>query len=60
MKKLLGDKYNTFDEDIFKQLYYQRLPTAIQSNLFNVKNKLTIDELAKLADEFMTTIPALL
>ena len=58
MKKLLGDKYSTFDQDIFKQMYYQRLPTTIQSNLFSVKNKLDIDEPAKLADEFMTLIPA--
>ena len=30
MKKLLGDKYNAFDADIFKKLFYQRLPTSIQ------------------------------
>ena len=58
MKKLLGDKYSSFDTDIFRQLYYQRLPATIQSNLFSVKDKLTIDELAKLADDFMSQVPA--
>ena len=57
MKKLLGDRYSTFDKDIFKQLYYQRLPAAIQTNLFSVKDKLDLDELAHLADEFMSTMP---
>ena len=57
MKKLLGDRYSTFDKDIFKQLYYQRLPAAIQTNLFSVKDKLNLDELAHLADEFMSTMP---
>ena len=60
MKKLLGDKYSSFDQDVFKQLYYQRLPATIQSNLFSVKSKLDIDELAKLADEFMSTVPSTL
>ncbi len=59
MKKLLGDKYTTFDQDVFKQLYYQRLPSTIQSHLFTVKDKLAIDELAKLADEFMATVTRL-
>lgn len=57
MKKLLGDRYSAFDKDIFKQLYYQRLPAAIQTNLFSVKDKLDLDELAHLADEFMSTMP---
>lgn len=56
MKKLLGDKYQTFDQDIFKQLYYQRLPPNTQGSLFSVKDKLAIDELAKLADEFTATV----
>ena len=30
MKKLLGDKYSAFDTDLFRHLYYQRLPLATQ------------------------------
>ena len=29
MKKLLDDKYNTFDKDLFRHLFSQRLPIAI-------------------------------
>ena len=57
MKKLLGDKNNQFDEALFLQLFYQRLPPTIQRNLFTVKSKLSIDELAELADEFLQSIP---
>lgn len=57
MKKLLGDKYTTFDKDLFLQLFYQRLPPDTQRCLFTVKNKLSADELATLADEFMATLP---
>lgn len=56
MKKLLADKYATFDQEVFKQLYYQRLPSSIQGHLFTVKDKLGIDELSQLADEFMATV----
>ena len=57
MKKLLGDKYNSFDKELFLQLFYQRLPPDTQRCLFTVKNKLSADELATLADEFMATLP---
>lgn len=57
MKKLLGDKYNAFDNELFLQLFYQRLPPDTQHCLFTVKNKLSVDELATLADEFMATLP---
>ena len=57
MKKLLGDKYDQFDKTLFLQLFYQRLPPTIQRNLFTVKSKLNIDELAELADEFLQSIP---
>ena len=58
MKKLLGESYRTFDQTLFHHLFYQRLPPSIQRNLFSVKSKLTIEELAELADEFMTSIPS--
>ncbi|XP_076049278.1 uncharacterized protein LOC143029953 [Oratosquilla oratoria] len=57
MKRLLGDKYATFDTSILRHLFYQRLPTTIQGNLFSAKNKLSLDELATLADEFMASVP---
>ncbi|KAK8384951.1 hypothetical protein O3P69_014485 [Scylla paramamosain] len=57
MKKLLGEKYTSFDKELFLQLFYQRLPPDTQRCLFTVKNKLSVDELATLADEFMATLP---
>ncbi|KAK8389727.1 hypothetical protein O3P69_009017 [Scylla paramamosain] len=57
MKKLLGNKYTSFDKELFLQLFYQRLPPDTQRCLFTVKNKLSVDELATLADEFMATFP---
>ena len=56
MQRLLSDKYETFDPVLFKQLFYQRLPTDIQRNLFSVKDKLTLEDLAQLADDFTTTV----
>lgn len=57
MKQLLGEKYQSFDPDLFKQLFYQRLPPAVQRSLFSVKDDLKPDAIAKLADEFMATLP---
>ncbi|XP_076069190.1 chromosome alignment defect 1 [Oratosquilla oratoria] len=57
MKRLLGDKYATFDNSILLHLFYQRLPPTIQGNLFSAKNKLALDELATLADDFMASVP---
>lgn len=57
MKQLLGDKYQSFDSDLFKQLFYQRLPSSIQRSLFSVKDELQPDAIAKLADDFMATLP---
>ena len=56
MKQLLGDKYNAFDPELFKQLFYQRLPPTTQPALFSVKYSLKPDAIAKLADDFMATI----
>ncbi|XP_045122896.1 uncharacterized protein LOC123511246 [Portunus trituberculatus] len=58
MKQLLGDKYQAFDADLFKQLFYQRLPPAIQRSLFSVKDTLKPDAIAKLADDFLAILPA--
>ena len=58
MKRLLSDKYATFDQSVFRQLFYQRLPSVIQANLFTVKDKLSLEELAKLADDFMDSVPS--
>lgn len=57
MTQLLGDKYQSFDRDLFKQLFYQRLPPAIQASLFSVKDSLEPDAIAKLADDFMASQP---
>ena len=56
MKKLVGDKYHAFDADLFKQLFYQRLPTSIQQGLFTVKSKLSVEGLAALTDHYMATL----
>lgn len=58
MKQLLGDKYQAFDADLFKQLFYQRLPPDVQRALISVKSKLPSDELANLADDYMATLPS--
>ena len=57
MKQLLGDKYQTFDADLFKQLFYQRLPSHIQRSLFSVRDTLSLEALSKLADEFLASLP---
>ena len=57
MKLLLGDKHDKFDQDLFHHLFYQRLPVATQRSLFSVKSKLSVEELAQLADDFMATLP---
>ncbi|KAG0727286.1 hypothetical protein GWK47_034964 [Chionoecetes opilio] len=57
MKKLLGDKYTSFDQDLFKQLFYQRLPPTIHLNLLSIRSKLSHEEVAELADEFMASLP---
>ena len=58
MKKLLGDKFQSFDQSMFTHLFYQRLPPALQRNLFSVKGKLSLDDLAQLADDYMASTPA--
>lgn len=57
MKRLLGDKFNSFDKTLFTHLFYQRLPPALQRNLFSVKDKLPLNDLAQLADDYMDSIP---
>ena len=57
MKQLLGDKYKKFDPDLFKQLFYQRLPSRIQRSLFSVRDTLPLEDLASLADEFLVSLP---
>ena len=58
MKQLLGDKFHSFDADIFKQLFYQRLPPAVQRCLFSIKDSLQSDAIATLADDFVATLPS--
>lgn len=57
MKQLLADKYHSFDAELFKQLFYQRLPSSIQRSLFSVKDSLDTDAIATLADDYMATLP---
>ncbi|XP_076047341.1 uncharacterized protein LOC143028867 [Oratosquilla oratoria] len=57
MKTLLADKYDSFDKEAFKQLFYQRLPPATQRSLFTVKDTFAVDKLANLADEFVGILP---
>ena len=58
MKRLLGDKSQTFDQTLLTHLFYQRLPAALQKDLFSVKNTLQLTDLAQLADDYMASIPA--
>lgn len=48
----------TLDNMIFLQIFLQHLPSNIQQGLFIEKGKLTTDELANLADEFIASLPA--
>ncbi|MPC60000.1 Retrovirus-related Pol polyprotein from transposon 17.6 [Portunus trituberculatus] len=57
MKQLLGDKYHSFDAELFKQLFYQRLLSAIQRSLFSVKDNLHPDNIGTLADDYTATLP---
>lgn len=56
MQRLLQDKLDTFDPVLFAQLFYQRLPADIQRALFCVKDKLSLEDFAKLADDYMSTV----
>ena len=58
MQRLLSDQYETFDQVLFRQLFYQRLPSEIQRGLFSVKDGLPLEDLARLADDFMSTVQA--
>ncbi|XP_045101315.1 uncharacterized protein LOC123498215 [Portunus trituberculatus] len=57
MKQLLGDKYHSFDAELLKQMFNQRLPPTIQRSLFSVKDNLHPDAIATLADDYMATLP---
>ncbi|KAG0728866.1 hypothetical protein GWK47_031580 [Chionoecetes opilio] len=58
MKQLLGEKIQHFcPQGCSKLLFYKRLPPATQNVLFCVKDSLDPDPIAKLADDFMATIP---
>ncbi|MPC49439.1 hypothetical protein E2C01_043238 [Portunus trituberculatus] len=57
MKKLLDDKYDSFDKESFHHLYFQCLPTATQQSLCSIKGKLLVGEIVQLADDFMATLP---
>lgn len=57
MKRLLGDKYELFDQETLSHLFYQRLPPDLQRYLFSVKGKFQQDDLAKLLDDIMVSIP---
>lgn len=56
MKKLVGNT-NHIDNKLLTHLFYQRLPPSIQRNMFTVKDKLPLEDLAQLADEYMDTTP---
>ncbi|XP_076047340.1 uncharacterized protein LOC143028866 [Oratosquilla oratoria] len=57
MKRLLGDKYAAFGRSILLHLFHKRLPPTIKVNLFSAKNKLLLEELATLADDFIASVP---
>ncbi|XP_076069937.1 uncharacterized protein LOC143041775 [Oratosquilla oratoria] len=57
MKRLLGDKCAVFDQSILVHLFYQPLPPTIQGKLFSANTKLSFEELATLADDFMASVP---
>ena len=58
MQRLLNTTTSpdSFDHALFRQLFYQRLPADIQKNLFTVKDKISLEDLATLADDYMSTV----
>ncbi|CAB4059918.1 unnamed protein product [Lepeophtheirus salmonis] len=55
MKKQLEEIHTSFDQQLFKQLFYIFLPHYVQRGLITVKDKLEREELSKLADELLIT-----
>lgn len=55
MKRLLRDKYESFDQAVLSYFFYQWLQPNLQKNLFGTNGRVLKDDLAKLADNFMTT-----
>eukprot|EP00096_Caligus_rogercresseyi_P015946 TRINITY_DN8451_c0_g1_i1.p1 TRINITY_DN8451_c0_g1~~TRINITY_DN8451_c0_g1_i1.p1 ORF type:complete len:252 (+),score=16.18 TRINITY_DN8451_c0_g1_i1:292-1047(+) len=53
MNNLLQDNDPSFDQQLFRQIFYGKLPHRIQSALITVKDKLNVEDTALLADEFM-------
>ena len=57
MKRLLGGKFDSFDTTLFTHLFYQHRLPALQRNLFSVKDKLPLPDLARTTDDYMDSIP---
>lgn len=57
MKRLLRDKYKSFNHAVLSYFFYQWLQPNLQQNLFSTKGRVLQDDLAKLADNFITTNP---
>ncbi|MPC52626.1 hypothetical protein E2C01_046499 [Portunus trituberculatus] len=56
MKKLLDDKYDSFDKELIRHLYFRHLPITTQQSLFSIKDNLLVKEIAQLTDDFMATL----
>lgn len=51
-QQLLGDKAAAFDQDLFRELFLRRLPTAVCMVLVTASS-LPVSQLAQLADSIM-------
>ena len=56
MQQLLGDK--SLDGSLLKELFLQRLPTAVRMILSSAPDSLTIDQLARMADKVVESTPS--
>lgn len=56
IRKLIGNSQHIHDK-LLTHLFYQRLPPSIQRNMFTIKDKLPLEDLARLADEVMDIMP---
>ena len=57
MQRLLGEKVETFDKGVFRQLFLQRLPSHVQGVLAAFSSDMNLDKLAEAADKMLETMP---
>ena len=58
MMKRLDDKYSTYNKDFFLHLFLSAPANRLSMKFsFSVKDKLLVEEVAQLAEDFMVTLP---